>query len=154
VVVKARDPGALANIPPNLRPGRQVQRVMSGEGRRIGVMIVTDHPIVKLALRSLVEKEPDLELRCEARCETEALREYQARQPDLTVVDLDLPGGGGWMAVRLVRELSPHAPIIVLISGASARVPADLDQSSLVLVSKSAPSCEIVRTARAMSLPV
>jgi DNA-binding NarL/FixJ family response regulator len=126
---------------------------MSGVGRPIGLMIVTHHPIVKLALRSLVEREPDIELRCEAKCETEAAWEYQARRPDLSVVDLDLPRGGGWMAVRSIRELSPRAPIIVLISGASTPVPDDVDRSALALVSKSAPTWEIIRTARAMTLP-
>jgi DNA-binding NarL/FixJ family response regulator len=115
-------------------------------------MIVTDHPILKLALRSLVRKEPDLELRCEAKCETDASREYRACRPDLTIVDLDLPHGGGWIAVRSVRRLSPHAPIIVLTTGALAGVPDDLDRSSLVFVSKSAPICEIVRIARTMGL--
>ena len=130
-----------------------MHRAMSGVERPIGLMIVTHHPIVKLALRRLVEKEPNFELRCEAKCETEAAWEYQARRPGLSVVDLDLPRGGGWMAVRSIRELAPRAPIIVLISGASAQVPDDVDRSALALVSKSAPTGEIIRTARVLVLP-
>jgi DNA-binding NarL/FixJ family response regulator len=115
---------------------------------KIEVMIVADHPILRLGLRDLVHREPDMELRCEAKCELTARIQYLAYYPDVIVVDLDLPGGGGWKTVRAILALNPHAPMIGLTTGEPTNVPPDIDRAALVFVSKSAPSADIVRTAR------
>jgi DNA-binding NarL/FixJ family response regulator len=115
---------------------------------KIEVMIVADHPILRLGLRDLVQREPDMELRCEAKCELTARIQYLTYHPDVTVVDLDLPGGGGWNTVRAILTFNPNAPMIGLATGESTDVPPDIDRAALVFVSKSAPSADIVRAAR------
>jgi DNA-binding NarL/FixJ family response regulator len=115
--------------------------------RMIEIMIVADHPVLRLGLRDLVHREPDMELRCEAKCEVTARIQYLACHPDVTVVDLDLPNGGGWKTVRAILALNPQAPIVGLTTG-KPNVPQDIGRAALVFISKSAASVDIVRAAR------
>jgi two-component system, NarL family, response regulator DevR len=78
------------------------------------VMIVANHPIMSDGLRLVFQREPDMEVVCEARDLEPALRDFESSCPDLVVVDLQLPEGEGLRAVRALRKLSPSLPMVVL----------------------------------------
>jgi DNA-binding NarL/FixJ family response regulator len=128
--------------------GARIGLVSENAQHKIEIMIVANHPILRLALRDLVHREPDMELLCEAKCEGEARIRYLACHPDVTVVDLDLPGGGGWKAVRSILAIDPRAPIIGLTTCERTSVPTDIEHTGLVLISKSVPSGDIVWATR------
>lgn len=77
------------------------------------ILIVDDHPIVRAGVRRLLAAEPGVEI-AEAASGKEALTLARANQPDLVILDLNLPGMGGFdIIARLVRD-KPRPRILVL----------------------------------------
>ncbi|HSK52384.1 MAG TPA: response regulator transcription factor [Clostridia bacterium] len=74
--------------------------------RRIRVMLVDDHPLVRSAVRQALDA-PDMEAVGEASSAEEAMRLATELRPDIVLVDIALPGASG---VQLVRELVPRLP--------------------------------------------
>jgi len=71
------------------------------------ILVVDDHPIVRLGIRQMISTEPDLEICGEAESVEAALQLAGALKPDLALVDLSLAEG---TALALIRELSERAP--------------------------------------------
>jgi len=74
--------------------------------RRLRVMLVDDHALVRAAVRQAITA-PDVEMVAEAATAEEALQLAPQIRPDVLLVDIDLPGMDG---VGLVRELAPRLP--------------------------------------------
>ena len=81
---------------------------------RITVLCVDDHRIVREGLRMVIDSEPDMTVIDSAATGHEAIARYEQHQPDITLMDLQLPEMGGVDAIRAIRQLDPHARIIVL----------------------------------------
>jgi DNA-binding NarL/FixJ family response regulator len=78
------------------------------------ILIVDDHPIVRLGIRQLLAAEPDLELCAEAESADAAKQLVASDRPDLAIVDLSLAGGTGLDLIRSLRESTPTVPVLVL----------------------------------------
>jgi two-component system, NarL family, response regulator len=89
------------------------QRVRQQNGR-IRVLTVDDHPIFRAGLAALVSNDQDLELVGEASSGREAVQQYLALRPDVTILDLQMPDGNGLEAIATIRANDPSARIIVL----------------------------------------
>lgn len=77
------------------------------------ILIVDDHPIVRAGVRRLLAGEPNMDI-TEAASGKEALGLARAAAPDLVILDLNLPGMGGFdIIARLVRE-KPRPRILIL----------------------------------------
>ncbi|MEO6279594.1 response regulator [Roseateles sp.] len=81
---------------------------------RIQVLCVDDHPIVRQGIATLLSVEPDMALVAEAANGREAIQQFRAHRPDVTLMDLQLPGMGGLDAISAIRAEFPDARIIVL----------------------------------------
>jgi DNA-binding NarL/FixJ family response regulator len=81
------------------------------------VVLVEDHPLVRSALRQTLSV-PGIKILAEASSAEEALDVVRDHQPDVMLVDIDLPGMNG---VQLVRELAPRMPNckIVMLTGST-----------------------------------
>jgi DNA-binding NarL/FixJ family response regulator len=77
--------------------------------RRYKVLIVDDHPIVRHGLAQLIVREADLEVSGEATNIPGALRQVEAVQPDVVVVDISLDGDNG---IELVEEIKAKWPTV------------------------------------------
>jgi two-component system NarL family response regulator len=86
------------------------------EPRKIRVLIVDDHKIVRVGLRTIISREPDMEVVAEAEDRAGALAAHAAHRPDVTLLDLRLPDVHGSELITLIRERDPQAKIIVLTS--------------------------------------
>ena len=82
--------------------------------RRITVLCVDDHRIVREGLRMVINSEPDMIVIDAAATGGEAVARYQQHSPDITLMDLQLPDMGGVDAIRAIRDLDATARIIVL----------------------------------------
>ena len=82
----------------------------------IRVLIVDDHEIVREGLRMLFRDEPDVEVVAEARSGEEAIEAATTYKPDVVLMDLVMPEGGGVEATRRVRALLPQTQVLVLSS--------------------------------------
>ena len=82
----------------------------------IRLLIVDDHNVVRRGLRAYLEDEPDLEIAGEAANGVEAVRLAETLQPEVILMDLVMPGGGGLEAIAAIRRKNPDARILVLTS--------------------------------------
>jgi DNA-binding NarL/FixJ family response regulator len=81
---------------------------------RIRTMVVEDHHVVRQGLVALLEVMPDIEVVAEASDGLQAVELHRHLQPDITLMDLQLPNLGGVAAITRIRAETPSARFIVL----------------------------------------
>jgi two-component system, NarL family, response regulator LiaR len=79
----------------------------------IRILLADDHPIVREGLRAVLETQPDFEVIAEAASGDEALRLALNLQPDILLLDLEMPIMDGVETIRRLRQQQPAARIIV-----------------------------------------
>ena len=82
--------------------------------KRIRVLIVEDHHVVRKGLMALLSTVPEIDIVGEASDGVEAVACYGSLQPDVTLMDLRLPNMGGVEAITRIRQDFPAAHFIVL----------------------------------------
>lgn len=90
-----------------------------GSEKTIRILLVDDHVVVRKGLRALLDREAGIEIVGEAENGEQAIRAAERLQPDVIVMDLEMPGVGGTEATRRITESRPDARIVVLTSHAA-----------------------------------
>lgn len=80
----------------------------------IRVLLVDDHAIVRAGLRMILSSEEDMTLVGEAADGAGALRMTEETHPDVVVMDISMPGMGGFEAIRRIKEAVPDSQVVVL----------------------------------------
>ena len=80
----------------------------------IRILVVDDHPVVRKGIRSCLAKEKSLEIVGEAGDGREALRQARALQPDLVLMDIDMPQMNGLAVTELVHRELPQIKVLIL----------------------------------------
>lgn len=88
-------------------------------GASIRVLIADDHLIFRMGLKSLLNNEPDIVVAGEASTGAQTIEKFKDLRPDVVVLDLRMPDGGGMAALAAVRELRNDARVLVLSSYAN-----------------------------------
>jgi len=86
--------------------------------KRIRVMTVDDHPLMRAGISGEVNAQPDMQVVAEATDGDGALALFQMYRPDVTLMDLRMPKMNGIEAIKAIREMSPRARIVVLTTAA------------------------------------
>lgn len=81
---------------------------------RIRILTVDDHPLLREGIAAVIEGQPDMRLVGEATNGLEALEAFRACRPDVTLMDLQMPGMGGVEAIAAIHREFPTARIVVL----------------------------------------
>jgi DNA-binding NarL/FixJ family response regulator len=81
---------------------------------KVRILVVDDHPLLRAGVAAVLNGKSDLTIVAEAGGGREAIDRFQALQPDVTVMDLQMPGMSGIDAIRAIRLNSPSARIVVL----------------------------------------
>ena len=84
--------------------------------RRIRILIVDDHPVVRKGTRALLDEYADMCVVGEASNGEEAVQLFGELKPDVVLMDLIMPKMSGIEATRLITNRYPHARILVLTS--------------------------------------
>ncbi|HEU5103329.1 MAG TPA: response regulator transcription factor [Roseiflexaceae bacterium] len=80
------------------------------------LVLVDDHQVVRLGLRALLEREPDITVVGEAGTAAEAIETVGRLQPDLVLMDIRLPDQSGIVACQQVRQRWPAMQVLMLTS--------------------------------------
>jgi len=78
------------------------------------VLIADDHPLFRNGMRTLLTADPDTKVIGEATTGEEAISLAASLQPDIILMDLQMPDGGGIEATRRILHVSPHIRILVV----------------------------------------
>jgi DNA-binding NarL/FixJ family response regulator len=81
---------------------------------RIRLLCVDDHRVVREGIAAMIGRRSDMEVIAAAASGEEAVELFLQHRPDVTLMDLQLPGMSGVEAIRKIRDHEPHARIIVL----------------------------------------
>lgn len=116
----------------------------------IRVLIADDHPVMRDGLRAAIAQEEDMEVVGEAGDGAEAIERHRALQPDVTLIDLQMPNVDGLEAIQAIRAESPSALMVVLTTfPGDARVTRAMKLGAISYLLKSACREEILRAVRA-----
>lgn len=117
----------------------------------IRIMIADDHPVLRLGISAIIEGQADLALVAEATNGEEALEQYRATRPDVTLMDLQMPRMNGVDAIAAIRKEFPHARIIVLTTYAGdAQAMRALKAGAVGYLLKSTLRKDLIDTIRAI----
>lgn len=84
------------------------------KSRKIRVLIVDDHPIMRVGIAAIINARPDMVTVAEASSGEEAISIFAQHHPDITLMDLRLPGISGVETIRRIRAAHPSACFVVL----------------------------------------
>ena len=115
----------------------------------VTVIIADDHRIVREGLRSLLDKEPDIEVIAEAENGQAAVKLAQSLKPQVVVMDLTMPGLNGIEATRQILTKDPQVKVLALSMHSDKRfVAGALDAGVSGYLLKDCASEELVRALR------
>ncbi len=83
---------------------------------QIKILLVDDHEVVRMGLRTLLERRDNIDVVGEAGTVEEAVAEAERTEPDVIVMDIRLPDGNGVDACREIRGQRPETKVIMLTS--------------------------------------
>jgi len=78
------------------------------------ILIVDDHPVVRLGISQLISEEPDLLVSADAENSQQAMRRLAEGGLDMTIVDLSLESGSGLELIGEIKRQYPEMPVLVL----------------------------------------
>ena len=82
--------------------------------RPITVLAVDDHPLLRDGIATALSNEPDMTLVAEAADGRAGVEAYRKFRPDVTLMDLQMPGMGGLEALHIIHQEDPNARVLVL----------------------------------------
>jgi DNA-binding NarL/FixJ family response regulator len=118
----------------------------------IRVLIADDHPLFRKGLRALLASQPDVDVVGEATGGSEAITLAETLQPDIILMDLQMPGATGIAATRQILDASPHIRILmVTLFQDDDSVFAALRAGARGYILKDADEAEMLRAVRAVN---
>src|SRR5215471_8277786 len=87
---------------------------MNASSRPIRILTADDHPLLRAGIEALVSSQADMVVVAECSNGRDAIQQFRAHRPDVTLMDLQMPEMGGTDATIAIRNEFPDARIIVL----------------------------------------
>ena len=117
----------------------------------IRILTVDDHPLVREGIAGLVGVQPDMTMVAEATNGREAIQQFRAHRPDVTLMDLQMPEMNGLDALITIRTEFPEARVIVLTTyEGDAQILRAVKAGAQGYLLKNTLHSELLRTIRAV----
>jgi two-component system response regulator DevR len=91
----------------------------------IRIMVVDDHEVARRGIRSVLARDPELDVVCEAASGEEAVQKAQKLRPDIILLDISLPRTGGIQTATNIRAVSPESRTIFVSQHDSVQIAKD-----------------------------
>ena len=118
----------------------------------IRLLLADDHPVVRKGLCLCLAQHPHLQVVAEAADGKDALRKVRDLQPDVVLMDLDMPNLNGLMATEKLRRDFPDIKVLILSSYVNTEFSLRVAQSGARgYVLKEAPTAELVQAIEAVA---
>ena len=115
------------------------------------IMLADDHPLLRQALRNVLEKEHDFEVIAEASDGEEAVKLATKLIPDVVIMDISMPNLNGLEATRQIKASCPTIPILVLtVHDDNEHILSILQAGADGYLTKSVYGNEVINTVRAL----
>jgi len=125
---------------------------MSSDTPVVRILAVDDHPLLREGIAALIRNEPDMELVAEAANGREAIEQFRKVQPDVTLMDVQMPDMSGIDALIAIRQEAPKAKIIVLTTyGGDALAMRAMKAGAQAYVLKGLVRKDLLETIRAVN---
>jgi DNA-binding NarL/FixJ family response regulator len=123
--------------------------MISAPQKRISILLVDDHPVVRQGYRRVLDHQGDFCVVAEADSATEAYGAFKAHGPDVVVMDISMPGASGLEAIRNIRARDGTARILVFsMHGEAVQVKAAFGAGASGYVTKSSEPAVLIRAIR------
>jgi DNA-binding NarL/FixJ family response regulator len=124
---------------------------MPYETRAVRIALIDDHPLFRRGVRSLLEREPDIEVVAESESGAAGLRALGEKRPDLVVLDVSMPDLNGIAVVRQMRRLDLETRALMLsMSEERSTVQQALAAGAMGYVLKRSASDNLLHAVRAV----
>jgi len=124
---------------------------MSASSGPIRILTVDDHPLLRAGIEALVSSQQDMVVVAECSNGRDAIQQFRAHRPDVTLMDLQMPEMSGTDAIIAIRDEFPDARIIVLTTYAGdVQALRALQAGALGYLLKDAVQEELLDTIRAV----
>jgi len=117
----------------------------------IRILIADDHPVFRFGLRALLNAMPDTEVVGEVTSGEEAIALAGSAQPDVILMDINMPGVNGIEATRRIRETDPDIRILMVTMLEDDSIFAAMRAGARGYVVKGAEPAEVLRAIRAVA---
>ena len=114
-------------------------------------MIVDDHAVVRAGVAAILARHSDVALVGQASTGDEAVLRFRTHRPDVTLIDLTMPGMDGVATIRAIRAEFPDSRFIVLtVRGGDEDIHQALEAGAQAYLLKTASDAELMATIRAV----
>lgn len=128
-----------------------IQSVKPKKSKKTRIILADDHPLLRQALRSVLEKQPDLEVIAEAGDGEEAVKLATELVPDVVIMDISMPKLNGLEATRQIKEnRSTIAVLVLTVHSDNEHILSILQAGAGGYLTKSVYDDEVVNAVRAL----
>lgn len=115
------------------------------------VLLVDDHSVVRMGFKMLIDSEQDMEVIAEAESGEQGIKVFKEHNPDVTIMDITMPGIGGLEAIERILAHDKHAKILVLSAHEDSVHPKRaLNAGALGYLTKRSAAEELIKAIRSV----